>query len=221
MRFEEYWSQSVGTKTSAIWVDQVFLYTGMTTVYISFDTIESMKRVTENTFTVTLLSGDTLEGDLGKYDDGIVRSFTVFKGTTTVHGYPSEWEITLASVTSLTFARDEEGAILADVTTEDGSTTQVSEPQFRRTASSPFSGYSPRTFVEFVIGNSTLQIPLEDIDKIEIGEEAEETTLTLRTGEELVGRIAFGFLSGKTTVIGLPAYFFAHFASEIRSVVFH
>ena len=218
--FEEYHSSTVGIQTYPDWLDRLELYTELITIEIPFDTIIEMQRVTGRTFTVTLLSGETLEGRIGKYYEGKSHPITLFRGQTTVHGYASEWEEDFVNFTSVIFSRDEQGATLADVTAEDGSTIQISEPQCERTSRSPFSGTSPRESMGFQIGDSTLQIPLADIAKLMVGEE--ETTLTLRNGEELIGHIAPGYyLSGETTVFGLSAFFHASLSTEISSVVFH
>jgi len=220
VHFEEYYSESVGSKTYPEYIRGLELYTNLTTVEIPFDTIERIERGTEGKFTVTLLTGERLEGKMGRRDEAeFFLSTQSFKGQMTVHGYSSEFEAPIASIASMVFSRDEQGDILMAVTTEDGNTTEISEPWCLRRARSPFRGTWNKDYLKFQVSLSTLEIPLVDIATVVIGEE--ETTLTLRSGEELVGKIPSGnYLSGRTTVIGLPAFFYASLDDEIKSVTF-
>jgi hypothetical protein len=156
-------------------------------------------------------------GTLGRHDEATFLDCD-FESMTTVEGYPAQFRIPFSEIASVDF-RQEQGHVLGTVTTDDGSETEISEPGCLIEAEPDWSGTSGTKTLEFTVGTSTLEIPFVDVAKIEIG--AEETVLTLRSGKEIAGQPAESYyLSGKTTVSGLSASFYAPLR-RLKSVTFH
>ena len=222
VRLEKYstWSSKMGGYNKAFSVEWLELSTNRTTVQIPSDKIKRIERASGEgeKFTVTLVSGQSLEGRMGRHAEATFLRCFALEGKTTVEGYSAQSQTPFREIASVDF-RQEQGHVLATVTTDDGNKTEVSEPGCRMEARPDWSGTSSTPTLEFRVGTSTLKIPFVDVAKIDIG--AEEPMLTLRSGKEIAGRPAGTYyLSGKTTVSGLPASFYASFG-DLKSVTFH
>ncbi|MBI4670268.1 MAG: hypothetical protein HY741_01195 [Chloroflexi bacterium] len=225
VRLEEYWSRGgicISGCPRPFDADLLELYKDPTTIQISLDKIKTIERSSaqgEHTvkFAISLLTGERLEGEIGRYTDAEFLDCQL-KGRITVEGYPSEFLVPFDKVASVVFTPDEQGNITAIVNTDDGTRTTISEPKCLMHQYPVLSGTNPTVHLKLRIGVSTLEIPVADIAKIVIGEK--ETTLTLRSGKELAGQTAVTYyLSGETTVMGLPATFHEGFG-VIKSVTF-
>jgi hypothetical protein len=218
---EKYWSQSVAWGSpSPSTVEWLELYANLTTVQIAFDKIKRIEVTSSKDakFRVTLVSGESLEGTVQRRDEATFRD-CYLKGKTTMHGYSAGFSTGFYKVASIDF-RSEQGGVLATVTTDKGDKTEISQPKCEVEARPTFSGASRTMMLDLTIGTSTLNIPWADISKIVISAKDATLTLTLRNGKELVGRAAERyFITGKITVSGLPASFYASF-DDLLSITF-
>lgn len=210
------------------WQDRLDLYANLVTVHIPFSKIRRIERtrISEyGEYTVTLVSGEVLEGEFKTREDGTFMRCRL-EGKPPEGGYPAEFLHHFGGIVSVDF-RQEEGRVSGTVTVDGGGKIEITRPRCEREGNPSFS--STYIMPNFPAGASTLEIPLADIAEISFSGHSvprdptvgHRITLTLRDGRTITGTEPQGnyFVTGKTTVSGLPASFYASF-EDLKSVTF-
>lgn len=214
-------------------VEDIYFYTNLTNITIPLNAIQSIQSIDDildfehKNFKIALENGVEMEGKIERYVDNNHLDMTI-GGTTSVNGYAAEYDNTFTAIISVTFSKNDQGVILAEVTERGGKVVHLSNPWFRKRIPDDNWGIEPVSSVKFVTGQYTLEIPLGDIAKIEeidvdaIVEEGKYATLILTSGEKMSGKFDdyLVIIGGKNTVEGILGEFYADFG-DISSVTIH
>jgi len=213
-------------------LENIYFYTNLTNITIPLNDLQSIQTVDDveeykyENFKIVLQDGMEIEGKIKRYVENHYLDMEL-GGTTNINGYDAEYEQEFSYITSVTFSKNNQGVILADMTEKDGEVIHLSGPWCRLRIPDDNWGIEPISSIKFKTGQYTLDIPLGDIAKIEeigVGRYRDRgfATLILLSGEKMSGE--FGdflvIIGGKNMVNGISGDFYADF-EDISSVTFH
>jgi|GEM_PF-3204578 len=224
-----------GTSTGKQWImddyygkdrfEYIYFYTNLTNLKIPLNTIRSIQttdveRFEFENFKIVLEDGMEMEG---KIERRVENHHLIMKlgGTTSVNGYAAEYEQEFRNIISVTFTKDNQGGVLADITEKGGEVIHVSAPWSRLRIPDNNWGIEPLSSIKFETGQYTLDIPLGDIAKIEevdVGIYGDRVfaTLILLSGDKMSGK----FSDYLVIIGGENGDFYAEF-NDISSIIFH
>jgi len=167
-----------------------------------------------------MLDGNLIEGLVETKEKGADRLLG-FIAYTEVEGYPARIGVDRGEIDRITFARDSNGAITAELRKKDGSIkNNLKNPSFRFSGGDDRSPYiypgGWKKIIQLKVADAFIEVPTADILSIHLNDGTD--IIILRNGKKLTGKASFGVYGG-IIFKGMKAKFSSS-STRIREVVF-